>query len=48
MQYLFLNMGLLTFPKGHIESQAPGLVSKLDADNLRISNPERLLVSLKH
>lgn len=35
MQYLFLNMGLLTFPKGHIKSQAPGLLSKLDADNLK-------------
>lgn len=35
-------MGLLTFPEGHIESQAPGLVPQLQAQNLRISNPGRV------
>lgn len=50
MQYQFPNMGLSTFPEGHIESQAPGLIPKLGAENLSISDPERVLVSssLKH
>lgn len=42
MQYLFLNMGLLTFPEGHIESQAPGLIPELGAYALRISYPKRV------
>lgn len=46
MQYLFLNTGLLMFPEGHIECQAPVLVPKLDTEYLRISSPERVLVSL--
>lgn len=35
-------MGLLTFPEGHIESQAPGLIPELGAYAFRISYPKRV------
>lgn len=44
MRYLFLNMNLLTFPEGHIESQAPSLVPKLGTHNLRIAILERVFI----